>query len=141
MSRKQEITYKVAKEKITKSGSSVNNIKEHLRKLYIQNTKNLRGKNVDALRRIKEEISSKKLDKGYGQLSQAEMLALLDEIELEMEHGIEELQVLAYEDETQSFLDYMQKEDITCRRCGVSSHKNINDEHKCFNCGYQIYNL
>lgn len=131
----------VAKETFLKSGTSVNNLKEHLRKLYIRNTKNLRNKNVDALRRIKIEITDQKSIKTFSELTQEEMLILLDEIEREIEQGIEEQQVLAYEDETQSFLDYMQKEDITCRRCGISSHKNINDEHKCFNCGFQIYNL
>lgn len=136
---KKQIGYKAAKQKVLKTGSSVNSLKEHLRNLYIANSKNHRGKLIDSLRSIKDDIRTKyDTDSLLKDVSPAEMEILLAEIEKEFQEEVEQMQVLAYEDDTQNFIDYMTKEDITCRRCGVSSHKNINDEHKCFSCGFDI---
>lgn len=143
MDRSPQRGYKAAKERLLKSGTTVNNLKIHLRKLFLQKSRNLREKSVDAIRCIKEEISNTSFinDEEFREISEAEMQMILDEVEREMNEEIEHMQVLAYEDETQNFIDYMVKEDITCRRCGVSSHKNINDEHKCYVCGFDIFNL
>lgn len=135
--------YIAAKEKISKRGTSIDHVKEHLKQLFFKNNRCLRAKSVDSIRKIKEELSrtAPENDEILQQITDDEMELLLKEIEREMNEKVQDMEVAAYEEDIQNYLDQMVREDITCRRCGISSHKNINDEHKCFKCGFNIFTL